>query len=1046
MSFQVAQIPLFEKACLLQNPTPFGTSHERRKARLVNLVQASHGTDTRLPKNRTWDHPIVLLSAVPLMLPSALELRSLSLLCLLPRDSQMGTRELESGILLGRKQGNSILNRLGSLFSRNFATLERQNEAKFQTNGEEIQRDGDNYTAAENSESCTGIWSIYVSEAERYDTALVESWKADMEGMLIFSGLFSASLTAFVIESYKNLRPQSGDLTVAALSQVSKQLAAMASGRDLVAEAAQSFRPTTESLICNALWFISLSLSLMCALLATLVEQWAREFLHKTERRPSPVRRARVFSFLYFGLKRFRMHAVVDAIPFLLHASLLLFFAGLLTFLIPVNALIMRIVAVVLLVFLALYSALTILPIVSLDCPYRTPLSTPLWALILRLPSFSQKIGTWKEKTIAEAVAIRALDHPEERDQRALQWTLNSLIDESQFLPFVEAIPIALHGSNGFRLTNDYLFLSTFGDTERASSLITRIGDLLASTRRLHPDDPVRIHRWNACLKAVWALALLPTGWQTRFDTQSLREMLADTNADPVHNPSVLLALRHHDQMWCRHLLAETRDLLSRSDASSEASVWKMLPKLRRLLALILQQQDILFHPTGYEMISPNSFSQPLEDLNNQSSNMDSGPSRRQLEQMQATLNTLHDSPDWMTNKIEIVTTFLCNAFAFPDATPFEPIVTCDRILGDLPPSGAVNRPAVTRGVHFQNITRVFNPPSFRNGLHQLDMFVRIAFRLLPFLPADKTHLFWYLTYRNNTEAVRYALQDCDKAELSKSLVDNLQRSGPSFDDVLHAATVVVGVFPHPEAIHFAQGILAGASATVPSSLSPLRTIKDIRTLEELDWNVSLRELESPQFSPEYMASAEKILESVRRNGVLRPPDPGSGSPRPSTLCGSIETQIANIYLGLLARLLDNCASPPTVVISTTLFGLLARKRYSTSPMIVWTDIYPDTQKQIFSAIQDFVAYLSHPHKPTDPHMFDIARNLWSSGLFWRIDFSDTHRSPNLIGIQPQYMEVMVKSLRIYVDFLQGPTDGTEIGDCSNVLLDCFGSIYKPQP
>ncbi|KAJ6534442.1 hypothetical protein DFH09DRAFT_120988, partial [Mycena vulgaris] len=268
-----------------------------------------------------------------------------------------------------------------------------------------------------------------------------------MEGMLIFSGLFSASLTAFVIESYKSLQPQSGDLTVAALSQLSMQLAAIASGTHLELEPAKVFRPATESVICNALWFISLSLSLMCALLATLVEQWARDFLHKTEMRPAPVRRARVFSFLYFGLKRFRVHTVVDTIPCLLHASLFLFFSGLLVFLIPVNVLIMRIVAVALFIFLALYGVLTVIPVVSLDCPYRTPLSAPVWALIRRISSpFSKNSDAANEKKIPQALATRALQQPEERDQRALHWTLNSLTDDSELLPFVEAIPDVIYG------------------------------------------------------------------------------------------------------------------------------------------------------------------------------------------------------------------------------------------------------------------------------------------------------------------------------------------------------------------------------------------------------------------------------------------------------------------------------------------------------------------------------------------------------------------------------------------------------------------------
>ncbi|KAJ7105634.1 hypothetical protein C8R44DRAFT_534010, partial [Mycena epipterygia] len=198
------------------------------------------------------------------------------------------------------------------------------------------------------------IWAVYVGEAEKYDKALIESWKSDMEGMLIFvgflldiwhgilneipqAGLFSASLTAFLIESYKTLNRDSGDVTVQLLSQISQQLAASANGSSFSIPPSPPFTPSASSLVCNALWFLSLGLSLSCALIATLLEQWARDFLHRSEIRSAPVIRARIFSFLYHGLKRFNMHTVVKVIPLLLHTSLIFFFAGLVAFLIPIN-------------------------------------------------------------------------------------------------------------------------------------------------------------------------------------------------------------------------------------------------------------------------------------------------------------------------------------------------------------------------------------------------------------------------------------------------------------------------------------------------------------------------------------------------------------------------------------------------------------------------------------------------------------------------------------------------------------------------------------
>ncbi|KAJ7249082.1 hypothetical protein B0H12DRAFT_1301064, partial [Mycena haematopus] len=66
------------------------------------------------------------------------------------------------------------------------------------------------------------LWAMYISEAEKYNRVLVESWKSDMEGLLIFAALFSAALTAFIIESYLSLNPDSGDLTVQLLEQISQ--------------------------------------------------------------------------------------------------------------------------------------------------------------------------------------------------------------------------------------------------------------------------------------------------------------------------------------------------------------------------------------------------------------------------------------------------------------------------------------------------------------------------------------------------------------------------------------------------------------------------------------------------------------------------------------------------------------------------------------------------------------------------------------------------------------------------------------------------------
>ncbi|KAJ6600395.1 hypothetical protein DFH09DRAFT_1497947, partial [Mycena vulgaris] len=366
------------------------------------------------------------------------------------------------------------------------------------------------------------LWAVYISEADKYDKALVESWKSDMEGMLIFAGLFSASLTAFLIESYKTLNPDSGDTTVRLLAQISQQLMASANESTIHIEQTTPFTPAATSLVCNALWFISLGFSLTCALIATLLEQWARDFLHKADMRSAPLIRARVFSYLYYGLKRFNMHTVVEIIPLLLHTSLLLFFAGLVAFLIPVNLTMTLIAAVLLLLITAVYSVLTLLPLWYTDSPYRTPLSGAFW----RFLQFSQRL--WKRRRgIADAATteteslsqhksmVEEMFHAatarsaerSARDQKALVWTMKSLADDNELEPFVEAIPDVLWGPTGPRRGHEHHIqhLITHPDVR----LYSRIEGLFRSSNTGILSLEASRRRRIACYKALWAMASL---------------------------------------------------------------------------------------------------------------------------------------------------------------------------------------------------------------------------------------------------------------------------------------------------------------------------------------------------------------------------------------------------------------------------------------------------------------------------------------------------------------------------------------------------------
>ncbi|EMD33525.1 hypothetical protein CERSUDRAFT_87362 [Gelatoporia subvermispora B] len=49
------------------------------------------------------------------------------------------------------------------------------------------------------------LWDMYLDQTDSDDKETSDGWDSDLDSMLIFAALFSAVLTAFVIESYQSL-------------------------------------------------------------------------------------------------------------------------------------------------------------------------------------------------------------------------------------------------------------------------------------------------------------------------------------------------------------------------------------------------------------------------------------------------------------------------------------------------------------------------------------------------------------------------------------------------------------------------------------------------------------------------------------------------------------------------------------------------------------------------------------------------------------------------------------------------------------------------
>jgi hypothetical protein len=184
------------------------------------------------------------------------------------------------------------------------------------------------------------------------------------------TGLFFTVVAAFIIETYKTLQPDTDGATVALLTQLVAQSQTNAPSTSSTVPPTQDFKASTIAIRINILMVLSLFLSLTCALMSTLIQQWAREYLKYSQLSASPPKRARVRAYLFQGLTKFQMRSLVESIPVLLHISVFLFFFAFSEFLHTVNStvgLAARYYCVI--VPLSAYLILSILPLIVSSSP-----------------------------------------------------------------------------------------------------------------------------------------------------------------------------------------------------------------------------------------------------------------------------------------------------------------------------------------------------------------------------------------------------------------------------------------------------------------------------------------------------------------------------------------------------------------------------------------------------------------------------------------------------------------------------------------------------
>ncbi|KAJ7223067.1 hypothetical protein GGX14DRAFT_352145, partial [Mycena pura] len=205
------------------------------------------------------------------------------------------------------------------------------------------------------------IWKLYLRETEAEDKELAQLWQIGLDQLLIFAGLFGAILTAFLIESRKDLKPDPLLEILRALSD------------DSATSTSEPFRPTRSSLAVNAAWFSSLGLTLVSALAAVLAKGWLAQYTPATPGLRSKDACER--HLRYLRSLQWRLATIVAGIPLLIQIALFLFALGLVIltlnddFGIGITLLVMTVSTT------CLYFLGTILPWFSPACPFQTTMS-----------------------------------------------------------------------------------------------------------------------------------------------------------------------------------------------------------------------------------------------------------------------------------------------------------------------------------------------------------------------------------------------------------------------------------------------------------------------------------------------------------------------------------------------------------------------------------------------------------------------------------------------------------------------------------------------
>ncbi|THH32247.1 hypothetical protein EUX98_g1952 [Antrodiella citrinella] len=276
-------------------------------------------------------------------------------------------------------------------------------------------------------------WSACSQAMKHFDEVTIKGWKEDIDTLLVFAGLFSAVLTAFIVEIYKQLQPDPATLTVEILQQISVILVSRDTSQNVTNQdllpASTASPPPSWAIRVNTVWFTALVFSLIAALIGIIAKQWLRGYI--TGMSTSSRESVRLRQYRHDGLVRWRVAEIIGVLPVLLQIALVLFLYGLLELLWTLDNTVASVVTVVTVISLSFYFSTIVAPAFSPNNPFKSPQSWTHVSIITgeNIGIYESIPGSWRER---EVKYMR--QEAGNLDLRALSRTYKHCLPDEDFL------------------------------------------------------------------------------------------------------------------------------------------------------------------------------------------------------------------------------------------------------------------------------------------------------------------------------------------------------------------------------------------------------------------------------------------------------------------------------------------------------------------------------------------------------------------------------------------------------------------------------------